>query len=301
MIEIDLTFSLEGESNDFPSPETLAQGIYDGLPKEWYSYQDDGDYKVIGIVGKDETERRHDNIRLKATVGIRDHQIEVLTAELMQERKLVQHLDGQVVNLIEKNDNQVTIVDAQRTRIHGLIGDADQRNDVITGLRGELFATDKKLKERTESLDVSQHEWEVKQADLNTMTANYHEAEAEGDGARANADRLAADLQACQATNRSNLGESKVGEEMVAKIVDAMQGAGYDISGWGNDTDLTDLENAATVIEDELQAARKSLTDTIIMINDVADKGNDIDVSLDTVSSEVDILSVKLDEIRTER
>jgi len=216
MIEIDLTFSLEGESNDFPSPETLAQGIYDGLPKEWYSYQDDGDYKVIGIVGKDETERRHDNIRLKATVGIRDHQIEVLTAELMQERKLVQHLDGQVVNLIEKNDNQVTIVDAQRTRIHGLIGDADQRNDVITGLRGELFATDKKLKERTESLDVSQHEW--KQRGIELIDANQ------------------------EAQNHA---------AMIHKIVGAMEEAGYDISGWGNDEQLTELETVAEAIADK--------------------------------------------------
>jgi len=217
---INLNVFLEAETDhDLPNPVELATGLTDGLHDDWFHTDEGYSVRFVPTLSND-------------AIGEFTGRIRVLTAELAQEKKLTQHLDAQVLNLIEKNDNQAAIVKGLQDQLH----------------------------ERTKSLDISQHEWKIKQADLNVMEANYHEAEAEGDeavkqrdDAIARADRNYDSLLAAQAANRTNLGEAKVNEEMVVKIVDAMQGAGYDISGWGNDEQLTELEDVAIRLTDNAE------------------------------------------------
>jgi len=266
---INLNVFLEAvDSFNLPNPVELANTLTDAIPKEWHS-DDDGGYSVrfVPTISNDAIgELQHDNKQMEHHLEMKAKKIRKLTALLAQEQKLTAHLD----------------------RNNGAMG-------------SDLVSYELQVQNLIEKNDNQAAQLDTLQVNYDGSLADWKHIQKQRDDALSAASRCKDDLLACQATNRNNLGESKVTEEMVVKIVDAMQGAGYDISEWGNEADLTELENAATVIEDELQAARKSLTDTIIMINDVADKGNDIDVSLDTVSSEVDILSVKLDEIRTER
>jgi len=256
-------------------------------------------------------------------------QVVALELELAGRAGTITGQKTRIQNLTEKNDSQYRIIGDYGQQVEGLIesnSELQSKYDASlhdwTVVVKERNAADEELGDTQEEMKAVERQTEdaISRADRNYASLllwerKYDDANAlnkdlvtERDGLMdtvrndtATVERLRGDLLACQSSNRNHMGESKVTEEMVAKIVDAMQGAGFDISGWGNDADLEELESAATVIEDELQAARKSLTDTILMIGDVADKGNDIDISLDTVSSEVDILSVKLDEIRTQR
>ncbi|GAF72529.1 unnamed protein product, partial [marine sediment metagenome] len=173
--QVRLTFDLCAESVvNFPEPKQLAQGVYDGLPDEWMDYQDDDDYKIIGVDGVD-----------AEYVSIRG--VERLKAELEQERKLTSHLEADIDNLREKNDNQ----------------------------RQSMIAM---------------------QAELITLQRKY--------------DNSLIDWKACTEKNRTFLSErateGAVNEEMVSKIMDAMEGAGFEVKGgWGSDTELEELETAS--------------------------------------------------------
>jgi len=54
--EITLTFVLEAEDDEsFPRPDQFAQGIYDGLPQEWYDYDTPGDeYAIVNIMTEEQ-------------------------------------------------------------------------------------------------------------------------------------------------------------------------------------------------------------------------------------------------------
>jgi len=240
--KIHLAVTLVGESDAaFPAGDVLAQGIYDGIPKEWYD-DNIADYAISSIVGTDEAQWDAQEKRLVR-----------MDAELVQEKRLTAHLDEQVVrlakrldliepmnqdriieNLTEKNDNQVTIIDAQRTRIHGLIGDADQRNDVVAGLRDELAAVDTELSNVKGKYDDSLLDWKVaiKERDdaINRADRNYAALEQQGtvaDDETARADRLATDLKGCQKANRTYMGMNKAQATAIDAVKGAMQTLGY--------------------------------------------------------------------------
>ena len=252
---INLTFGLKAEREvNFPAPQQLAQGVYDGLPKEWFDFQDDDDYMIEDIL----TDKigSHEEIRLKATIGIRDHQIEVLAAELEQEKNLTKHLDkdagqretvminleAQVENLIEKNDSQSVIIMSQ-------------------------------------------------QAELRTLQKKY--------------DNSLIDWKGCTERNRELIAhhstEVKINDEMISKIVDAMQGAGFDVGGWGDDKELEELETASTQISDQLSAAQTQVQHLVRFISEAQDETENVRMSIDEASVEQDGLDQLLDHIRTVR
>ncbi len=152
-------------------------------------------------------------------------------ASLLQEEKLSGHLDtkvsnlqGQVDNLIEKNDNQAAIIN----ETHDLPKKYDD------SLKDWVSMRDNRDEYRELYADSQAMLRDIKQT-------NYNASETD-----AMIKRLRDDLKVCQASNREALAESTVADEMVEKIVDVMQGAGYDISGssWGDDTQLGELEDA---------------------------------------------------------
>lgn len=54
--EITLTFVMEAEDpGAFPAPHELAQGIYDGLPDEWYDHDTPTDeYAIANILTEEQ-------------------------------------------------------------------------------------------------------------------------------------------------------------------------------------------------------------------------------------------------------
>ena len=273
---INLTIGLEGEAaSAFPSPDVLAQGVWDGLPKEWFDFQDDDDYKITTISSPSE-EYRHELISTMATVKIRDHQIEVLAAELKQEQKLTAHLERKVKtlqalaiqgkeqadNLIEKNDNQRHIIEQLQAYKNG----NDTLNFIIKELQKKYDDSLQDWVVMRDLRDALASTLETKQVVIGNLTRLRKDADQKKEEYRlanntnlARIDRLTDDLDGCRKSNLERISESKVGEEMIEKIVDAMQGAGYDISGWGNDDDLIELEVGIEAVEARLNDVSATL------------------------------------------
>ena len=269
---IKIGFELELDEGTYtPSSSDVVQGLAEALPKAWWADHREGNWgvKALFALNDDGTLMQHDQrlrpipvqimqpsheeIKLKATIGIREHKIEVLKADLDQERNLTRHLDkergqqdtaivnleAQVENLIEKNDNQAAIIDESR--------DLQSRYD-------------------------------------NSLL----------------------DWKACTERNRTFLSEKAtedaVNEEMISKIMDAMEGAGFEVkNGWGNDTELEELETASTQIEDHLQAAQKYMVTLTRFLTDAQDEVGNISMGIEDASSEQDGLDSLLDHIRTRR
>jgi chromosome segregation ATPase len=69
-----------------------------------------------------------------------------------------------------------------------------------------------------------------------------------------------------KAANLLHATENQVTTEMVARIVNAMTGAGYDIAGWGNDDQLANLEGSLDDLRsanDDLMTATNEIGDTL--------------------------------------
>jgi len=206
-----------------------------------------------------------------------------------------------IQNLTEKNDNQYTIIGDYGQQVEGLIesntelqskyddslldwkvvtSERDAADEELGDMQEEMKAVEKQRDDAVSRADrnyASSLSWERKYDDANALNKDLvTERDGLMDTVRndtATVERLRGDLLACQSSNRNHLGESKVTEEMVARIVDAMESAGYEIAGWGNDTDLEELETTAGGIR----------------------------TYLDDASSELGILSDQLDKVRTER
>lgn len=272
---IRLTFELKAEHHlNFPEPDQLAQGVFDGLPKEWYSYQDDDDYKIDNIVGGEVTSS-HEEIKLKATIGIRDHQIETLKAELEQERRLTKHLDGVIY------DNG-TVRDQNRDEIAGLENELhDERAKIgklelqISGQAGTITGLNRRVSDQKEQL-VQFVAYKNGNESLNRVVTqlqtkydaslnDWKTVKNQRNDAISRADTLKA----------MNEAQSK----MINGVKEAMEGLGYEFQ-WGNDKDLEELERRAEEIKDAAN-----------VINTAA-------AQLDSSSIDLD---AKLDNIRTER
>jgi len=164
---------------------------------------------------------------------------------------------------IDVRDRQALLLGTKLRQEQEQVSNLTEKND---NQRELLIRVQAELFERTRSLDVSQHEWKVRGEAL--MNANQ------------------------EAQNHA---------AMIHKIVGAMEEAGYDISGWGSDVQLTELETASTQVEDQVQAAAKQIVTLKRFISDAHDQVFEVESSMTEAQAEVDGLDSLLDNIRTER
>jgi len=259
---INLNVFLEAEAEGwFPNPVMLANDLTDALHKDWQN-TDNGEYSVrfVPTISND-------------AISEFQHQAKVLGARLKQEQKLTKHLDNEVADLkasikgwqsnYAKQEKLVETIDAEVGRMelqtNNLTEKNDNQVDIIEAQRAEIAGLENSLMERTDSLDVSQHEWKLR-------------------GERILEWKAMAEQRGIELIDANQ--EAQNHALMIHKIVDAMTSAGYDISGWGNDADLEELERRATDIED---AAAK------------------IEVASGALNLASIDLDAKLDNIRTER
>ena len=263
---ITIHVEVEGGDDAFPSPEMLAQGIYDGLPEEWYDYQDDDDYKIVNIVGQFTSWNRwlKDNAMMQAEL---DQELK-LTAHLERKIQLIDaevgRMEQQTDNLIEKNDNQ-----------RDIIVDLEDRLIEFTKRSSEkLAAWDKAYTEKNQQLIEGRKRENGLKETIRDYVTELKKVRVLRDKHATKSSRLRVDLLTANEDAQKNA-------LMIGVIVNAMEEAGYEItSGWGNDTDLEELERRATDIED---AAAK------------------IEVASSELNASSIDLDAKLDNIRTER
>lgn len=100
----DLRFEVAVEEGTFaPAHLTFAQGIWEGLPKEWFDPDVDG-YSVTSITPL---------VTIADAVGIENTKLKLKEAE-------VGVLQDRIANLMEKNDSQSSIIQSQLARIKAL-------------------------------------------------------------------------------------------------------------------------------------------------------------------------------------
>lgn len=183
---IPLVFELAAEEQEaFPSAETLANGIMDGLPKEWLAIYEDDDYSLDAI--------RWDT-----------EQVEPLAH--------IERLKDEVANLREKNGNQVNQIKAYQKNVKRLIAQKEDQERVITNLY-------KRVDELQETYDGSLRDWETvrnQRDDLRKEVAGL-------------------------LVDRKNVGRS---------VINALAAYGIDV-GWGDDDELTALEDHAANLHGE--------------------------------------------------
>ncbi|RLA44347.1 MAG: hypothetical protein DRR06_09925 [Gammaproteobacteria bacterium] len=244
--QVHLAVTLTGESaKDFPAGDVLAQGIYDGLPKEWYD-QDIDSYAITDIVGTD-----------AEMWDAQEKYLATLRAELEQERKFTAHLDAQVNNLVQEKEEYRLANIVNLGRIENMkkspdpiardriIENLTEKNDnqaaqlddltlTNTGLRDELVAVDTELSNVKGKYDDSLLDWKVaiKERDdaINRADRNYAALEQQGtvaDDETARADRLATDLKGCQKANRTYMGMNRAQATAIDTVKGAMQTLGY--------------------------------------------------------------------------
>ncbi len=184
-----------------------------------------------------------------------------------------------VKNLQEKNDNQFKIINGLQdtsTRVTARLDDSLKDWVIMRDLRDAWH-------KKCEGLKVKLHAANGQLGDLRSDMGQMVHDRDDTDAAYAKLIALNCELEGQLDTTVSNLGnvnlEAKVTEEMVAKIVDAMQGAGYEISGWGNDADLEELERRAETLHDAAETLRG-------VTNTVEETSVDLDVKLDNIRTE---------------
>ena len=266
--QVILTVELAADSPlHFPEPEVLAQGIRDGLPDEWYDYQDDDDYQINEILAQPE----HSNL-----TGLLKERIR-LVAELEQEKKLVKHLDAevgrmeeQVNNLVEKNDNQVTTILAAQATVK--IADRKYRD------------ANEMNKEISDKYDASLHDWKIVRDQRDGKNEKIQDQRVEiaglentlsrlqdGIDRRDNLDRRDDTIKTLRAMNDAQA-------ETIQGVRVAMEKLGFKF-GWGNDADLEELERRAEDIENAANTIATASTQ-------LSDSSVDLDAKLDNIRTE---------------
>ncbi len=90
-------------------------------------------------------------------------------------------------------------------------------------------------------------------------------------------------------------------ETMVQQIVNAMTEAGYEVAGWGNDADMTELEENTRWAEDSLEEVEGFIRSVRSAVNELNDYAAFIEDGTVSAKSNLDNLSRKLDNMRTMR
>ena len=164
--------------------------------------------------------------------------VKFLEARLTEQDKLIAHLEhkndnlkDRNRNLVEKNDNQVEI-----------IKDLKRRND---SQYADFRNYQSKIDEQRQSIRDWMKLTDELRAEITGLEKRLSDSLVSYETAAKERDQL-------KATNLLHTMENVGAVEMVSKIVAAMTDAGFDIADWGNDDQLTMLENSTASARDHL-------------------------------------------------
>lgn len=111
-IEVQVRAEDDNEKN-LPAVDVLTQGIWDGLPKEWFDYQDENDYKIVGMVGVQPgqwglslAKQLENNRAMLADANRMIHhnekQLEISQARLAEANRLIHHNENLIDDYVKK-------------------------------------------------------------------------------------------------------------------------------------------------------------------------------------------------------
>ena len=171
--------------------------------------------------------------------------IEFQAAQIDEQAKLIRHLEhkndnlnDRNRNLVEKNDNQVAIIKDVNRRNESQYNDIKYYQDKINEWRRGNEALNQINDEQASVIQANRVEIAGLENRLSDSLVSYETAAKERDQLKAK--------------NLLHTMENVGAVEMVSKIVAAMTDAGFDIAGWGNDDQLTMLENSTASARDHL-------------------------------------------------
>ena len=214
---IKVAFELEcDEGTEEPTSPQFAEQLASVLPKEWWAEHKEDSWGVITVYPLN-----YDGTLYQADGRFRpkDPTIE-LRAQLAQVNYHNKLLETANKNLIDKNDNQVQIIKDLQRRNDSQYADINEYTKKIRDQKTRIDGLETRLNEALINWGVAK--------DANQQQAYVI---AENDAA----------LIRLKDTILDNSIERKNVEAMVAKIIDAIQGAGFP-TGWGDDSDLEYLE-----------------------------------------------------------
>jgi hypothetical protein len=250
-----------------PAEQDIAWALLEGLPKEWFD-SSHGTWSVETITSPAElSKRRSESGDLNATLMMqsaglktKDKRIDRLVAELEQEKRLTARLEEQNEALDEANTQQAIAIVKH-------FEDTDElQSKYDISLEDWIAMRDDRDKRKTIIREMRSDEVEL------VAARNHADTHLTKKQNLINSQAQQLEKQGASLTNANR--EAQNHALMIGSIVNAMEGAGYDIKGgWGNDLDLEELETAIGGIR----------------------------YHIDDASSEVSVVEQKLDEIRTER
>ena len=171
--------------------------------------------------------------------------VRFLEARLKEQDKLIRHLEhkndnlnDRIRNLVEKNDNQVAIIKDVNRRNESQYNDIKYYQDKAAEWRRGNEALHQINDEQASVIQANRAEIAGLENRLSDSLVSYETAAKERDQLKAK--------------NLLHTMENVGAVEMVSKIVAAMTDAGFDIAGWGNDDQLTMLENSTASARDHL-------------------------------------------------
>ena len=152
-------------------------------------------------------------------------------------RKRIEDLEEQIANLQEKNGNQFNQIEAYQKNVKSLIAQKEDQQRVIRKLYDDKDGLLVDVLELKKRLDDSLVEWEQMKEEREVWKRR---AESKAPGVWTRNESVA---------------------EMIGKVLAAIKSYGWDV-GWGDDDDLTELEDHAANLQGEANELLEKL-DTI--------------------------------------
>jgi DNA repair exonuclease SbcCD ATPase subunit len=211
-------------------------------------------------------------------LGSLNQRIEAQREDIRKWRKLTDELRNQVDDLEQFNSDANVKLLAQVARLEA--GNSDANVALLTevaALEAELEEVESHRDHLIQDKDTTMKYYKDRASELHksnqalqqinndqAVVIRGRDAKIAGLESRLNDALLSYETAAkerneLKATNFLHTTENQGTNEMVARIVDAMTEAGYPIAGWGNDAQLTDLEEIEATISDATSELRTAL------------------------------------------
>ena len=250
--------ALEEGGGEFPTPQALADAIQNEIDN-W----EDHDYRVTGIryayFDDVPTDANTNKTGLMKQVVVQGDKIEAMQkrdakqlARIAEQNKLIAHLEhkndnlnDRNRNLVQKNDNQVEIIKQLQRRNNSQYNDLENATTKLREWRESNKALNQINDEQASVIQANRDNILALENRLNEALIGWEEIQADRT-------RLRTKVAELVATDLNHRAENVGAVRMIAKIVDAMQAEGFDIAGWGNDDQLTMLENSTASARDHL-------------------------------------------------
>ena len=199
---------------------------------------------------------------IDAVEGERDGYLEELEGRRIEHEGLMLR----IANLEEKNDNQAKIINGQRKEVEqltiGVVGLEVKNTELggeVTNLGNERDELALRIREAGKSIDALTAERAGLENRLNDALHSWSVLkEAAAELEEANREKAARIADLILERDKLKLKQLKASADMqddsmmVGKIVAAITEAGYEVTGWGDDDQLTALEDSASSARDHI-------------------------------------------------